>query len=119
MDEDQISMPTDNEGWFKRYIVKQLDRQEKAIEDLKKGQEENVKRQQAMHESNIQRMTEATAALTTHAEQDAEHFATLRQAINDFQPVKKAVFGAITVILLAVVTALIALILRQGPSLPK
>lgn len=99
-------MPLDNEGWFKRHIIQQLS-------DLKKGQEESGRRQEVMHTANVSRMDAITKSLNDHAEDDQRKFTAIEKGVTELQPIKKVVYAAVGLILVAVMTGLLALVVRQ------
>lgn len=100
------NLPTDNDGWFKRHIIESLG-------ELKTGHLEVIRNQREMHESNIARMEEMSRTIQEHEESDQRQFNAVQQSISDLQPAKKIVYGAITLLLVAFMGAVIALVITK------
>lgn len=104
-------LPKDDDGWFKRHIIE-------ALNDLKKGHETMLENQQEMHEANISRMKEIASTMHDHEKADQSAFAGIRQDISNLQPLKQIVFGFVTLILVAVMTAWVTsvVVTKQQPA---
>ncbi len=97
------ALPTDNEGWFKRHIIDTLAR-------LEKGQTDSRQAALAAHESNSKRMDEIQKSLVDHAASDTKNFSQLEQGVESLQPTRRIVQGAVVLILVAFLTAIISLV---------
>ena len=112
---DQITfspqLPNDNDGWFKRHIIE-------ALADLKEGHRDMANSQKEMHRENQRIMEDLAVTISTHEESDQQMFASIRQdsaqakidlasVKQDVGPLQKILYGAITLILVAFLTAVI------------
>lgn len=103
-------LPTDNDGWFKRHIIE-------ALNDLKKSHETILEGQQEMHEANLERMENIAKTIRDHDEADQKMFSSIREDVAALQPLQKIVYGAIALILVAFLTALITtVVVGQRPA---
>lgn len=100
------ALPVDNEDWFKKHIIEQL-------EDLKRIQEDNTKRQELMHQDNSKKIDAFTATLATHVIEDLNNFNLIKRDVSELQPARKIVYGAMGLILIAFMGALIALVIKK------
>lgn len=103
---DSNDLPTDNDGWFKRHIIE-------ALNDLKKDNETMLMNQARMHEANVSRMEALSETMRNHDADDQEMFSKFREEIESLQPLKKLVYGAIALILVAFLTAIIATVITK------
>jgi hypothetical protein len=97
-------LPTENDGWYKLHIMETLNA-------LKEGHKEVLDNQKTMHAENVRRMEAIQNTIATHEQDDLKKFSSLNQEIADLQPVKKLVYAAITLVLMAFMGALIALVI--------
>ncbi len=103
---DSNDLPTDNDGWFKRHIIG-------ALEDLKKDNETMLTNQAEMHRANVVRMEALSETMRKHDADDQKMFGEFRNEIDSLQPLKKLVYGAIAMILIAFLTAIIAMVITK------
>lgn len=124
-DLNSTKMPTDNEEWFKRHIIDQLS-------DLRRTQEENSRRQESMHASNITKIEafakDNAAAIsvlannvTVHIAEDNKNFKDIAEKLADVPLMRKILYTAVGLILISVLGALLALVVnsvKPQPSVP-
>lgn len=115
-------LPTDNDGWFKRHIIE-------ALNDLKEGHRIMAESQKEMHRDNQRIMEDLATTISTHEEADQKMFAGVREEISeakadlasvkqDVAPLKKIIYGAVALILVAFLSAWITgvIVSRQPPN---
>ena len=103
---DNSELPVDNDGWFKRHIIE-------ALNDLKRSHETVINNQKTMHAANVNRMDGISRTLTEHEDEDLQKFSALNQAVSDLQPVKRLVYGAIALVLMAFMGVLIGIVITK------
>lgn len=102
-------LPKDDDGWFKRHIIE-------ALNDLKEGHRTMAESQKEMHRDNQRIMEDLATTISTHEETDQKMFASVRDEISgakaelasvkqDVAPLKKIIYGAVALILVAFLSA--------------
>lgn len=102
--EGSSGLPRDNNGWFQHHVIQ-------ALEDLKGSHEKLLENQREMHQANLDRMETISATIQEHDMSDQRVFGEFREELESFQPLKKIVYGAIALILVAFMGALIGIVM--------
>jgi hypothetical protein len=95
------------DDWFKRMVVDKL-------RDLAEGQKAIEASQQVMHAANQAKAEEVAKSVNAKVDEVVAAVNMIKLEVHSFQLVRQVVFAGIGTVLLAIVGALLALVLKAG-----
>lgn len=103
-------VPPDEQGhdyWFKKLVMDKL-------RELADGQKSIEASQTTMHVANQAKAEEVARAVNAKVDEVVAAVNTIKLEVHSFQLVRQVVFAGIGAVLLAIVGALLALVLKAG-----
>lgn len=110
---DQPPDSSSTKDYFLELLKSEFSRVQSSVQSIKDNQTEMVRAQERMHEANQKQMKDLGDSLAAHATSDSTNFSLLRESLNALAPVKNLVYGAVAIILMSVVGALVALVVMK------